>query len=225
MPSADGGKMRTLVIGDLHCPADHPEYLEFCKDMKKKYKTNNTVFIGDIIDHEAISAHDKNPSLPGPVDELAQARESIIKWYTNFKNASVCIGNHDARVHKKAVKNGIPEIYIRSYRDVYCTPTWNWDFSFEFNGVYYVHGDGWGGQYPAFNAAKARLQSVVCGHHHSLAAINWIKGPTTMYFGMNVGCGVDQSHAALAYSKPHLKKAILSCGIVIDGDQPYLEIM
>jgi hypothetical protein len=46
-----------------------------------------------------------------------------------------------------------------------------------------------------------------------------------MYFGMNVGCGVDQRHPALSYSKPHLKKAILSCGIVIDGTQPYLEIM
>ncbi len=62
-------------------------------------------------------------------------------------------------------------------------------------------------------------------HHHSLAAINWIKGPNTMYFGMNVGCGVDQRHPALSYSRPHLKKAILSCGIVIDGNQPYLEIM
>jgi len=56
--------MRTLVIGDLHCPADHEDYLQFCLDMKRKYKTNNTVFIGDIIDHEAIAAHDKNPSLP-----------------------------------------------------------------------------------------------------------------------------------------------------------------
>ena len=99
--------MRTLVIGDLHCPADHEDYLQFCLDMKRKYKTNNTVFIGDIIDHEAISAHDKNPSLPGPIDELAQAREGVRKWYNAFKNASVCIGNHDARVQKKAVKNGL----------------------------------------------------------------------------------------------------------------------
>ena len=217
--------MRTLVIGDLHCPADHEDYLQFCLDMKRKYKTNNTVFIGDIIDHEAISAHDKNPALPGALDEFHQAINRVMRWHLAFKHSVVCIGNHDARVHKKAVKNGIPEFYLKSYSDTYHTPHWNWDYSYECDGVYYTHGDGWGGQYPSFNAAKARLQSVVCGHHHSLASINWMKGPTTMYFGMNVGCGVDQRHAALTYSRPHLKKAVLSCGIVIDGKQPYLEIM
>lgn len=217
--------MKTLVIGDLHCPADHEDYFKFCKDMQKKYKTNNTVFIGDIIDHESISAHDKNPSLPGALDEFQQAVSRVRRWYNAFKYASVCIGNHDARVHKKAIKNGIPEIYIKTYSDIYSTPNWKWDYNHDYSGVFYTHGDGWGGQYPAFNASKARLQSVVCGHHHSLASINWIKGPTTMYFGMNVGCGVDQRHAAFAYSKPHLKRAVLSCGIVIDGVQPYLEIM
>ena len=217
--------MRTLVIGDLHCPADHEDYFQFCKDMKKKYKTNTTVFIGDIIDHEAISAHDKNPALPGALDEFHQAVNRVMRWHLAFKHSVVCIGNHDARVHKKAVKNGIPEFYLKSYSDTYHTPHWNWDYNYECDGGYNTHGDGWGGHYPSFNAAKARLQSVVCGHHHSLASINWIKGPTTMYFGMNVGCGVDQKHPALAYSKPHLKKAILSCGIVIDGNQPYLEIM
>jgi predicted phosphodiesterase len=224
MPNG-GLAMRTLVIGDLHCPADVEEYLEFCKDMKQKYKTNQTIFIGDIIDHEAISMHDKNPNLPAPGQEFALAVERLQRYYKAFKNAKVCIGNHDARVIKKANKHGIPELYLKSFSDLYQTPCWEWDYSFEINGVFYTHGDGWGGKYPSFNAAQARLQSVVCGHHHSLASINWIKGPTTMYFGMNVGCGVDQNHLAFKYSKAHLKKSILSCGVVIDGNQPYLEIM
>jgi len=216
--------MRTLVIGDLHCPADHSEYLDFCKEVKKKYKTNLTVFIGDIIDHEAISMHDKNPELSGPMDEYYEAFKNVAKWYRAFPNAHVCVGNHDARVFKKGAKIGIPSLYFKGYSDLYSTRNWIWNNSFEFDGVHFTHGDGWGGQYPSFNAAKARLQSVVCGHHHSLASINWIKGPTTMYFGMNVGCGVDQSHPAFLYSKSHLKKAILSCGVVVDG-KPYLEIM
>lgn len=217
--------MRTLVIGDLHCPADHTDYLAFCKKMQKKYKTNQTVFIGDIVDHEAISFHDKNPELPGAKDEYIFAKEHVKNWYKAFSNASVCIGNHDARIYRKAAKTGIPPFYIAEFKNIYETPNWTWDHTFSFDGVYYAHGDGWGGQTPAFNAAKAMLQSVVCGHHHSLASIQWIKGPTTMYFGMSVGCGVDQAHPAMTYSKPHLKKAILSCGIVIDGNQPYLEIM
>ena len=51
--------MRILVIGDLHLPAEREDYLQFCRDLKKKYKTNMTVFIGDVIDHHAISFHNK----------------------------------------------------------------------------------------------------------------------------------------------------------------------
>jgi predicted phosphodiesterase len=216
--------MRTLVIGDLHCPAVHPAYLEFCKEIQRKYKTNNTVFIGDIIDHEAISMHDKNPDLPGPLEEYKAALVKVKEWYKAFPNATVCVGNHDARVHRKSNKHGIPSMYLKSFSDLYNTPRWNWVLESEVDEVLYTHGDGWGGMYPSFNAAKARLQSVVCGHHHSIASINWIRGPKTMYFGMNVGAGIDQSNPVFQYSKSHLKKAILSCGIVIDGKQPYLEI-
>jgi predicted phosphodiesterase len=223
----DGGLeiMRTLVIGDLHCPCDHNDYLSFCKSIQKIHKTNNTIFIGDIVDHEAISMHDKNPQLPGPSDEFLSVLDRIERYYKVFPNSSVCIGNHDARVLKKAAKYGIPNLYLKAYSSLYNTPGWTWDYSFHHDGVYYSHGDGWSGQHPSFLGAKARLESVVTGHCHSVAGVNWIKGPTTMYFGMNVGSGVDQRHPAFDYSKPHHKKAILSCGVVIDGKQAYLEIM
>ena len=222
----DGGMaMRVLVIGDLHCPCDHEDYLAFCKKIQKIHKTTHTIFIGDIVDHEAISMHDKNPSLPGPNDEFLQASLAIRKWVKAFPKANVCVGNHDARVFKKAAKNGIPAFYLKDYSEVYNTPNWCWDYSFHLDNVYYIHGDGWGGHHPAFVAAKSRLQSVVCGHHHSIAGINWLRGPNSQYFGMNVGSGVDQRHLAFMYSKPHLKRSILSCGVIIDGTRPHLEIM
>ena len=40
---------RVLVIGDLHLPAEREDYLDFCKDLRKKYKTTETVFIGDVL--------------------------------------------------------------------------------------------------------------------------------------------------------------------------------
>ena len=52
---------RVLVIGDLHLPAEHPDYYAFIKDVKRKYRTDTTVFIGDIVDHHAISFHKKHP--------------------------------------------------------------------------------------------------------------------------------------------------------------------
>jgi predicted phosphodiesterase len=217
---------RTLVIGDLHCPAVHQDYLAFCKSVQKKFKTDQTIFIGDIADNEAVSNYEKNPELPGGKQMYMDTLESINQWKKAFPKALVVIGNHDKRIHNKASKHGISPLYLKSYQDLYDTPGWEWDISFAVDGVMYVHGDGWASEYPAFNAAKASLQSVVSGHSHTKFSINWIKGPNNRpYFGMNVGSGVDITHPVFRYSTPHLKKAILGCGVVIDGKNPYLEIM
>ena len=215
---------RVLVVGDLHFPAVHEQYLEFVKDVRKKYKTNTTVFIGDVIDHASISFHKKHPENPAAVDEYDSAMWKLEDWRRTFPKAHVTIGNHDERVLRLAADAGIPSMYIRNYKEVYKTKEWNWVPSIEIDDVYYYHGTGAGGQYPAINAAKMRLQSVVMGHYHSVAGINWIVGPTSRIFGMNVGSGVDRFHPAMQYGSAYLKKPVLSCGVVIDG-HPYLELM
>lgn len=215
---------KVLVIGDLHCPAVHASYLDFVKSVKKKYRTDAVVFIGDIIDHAAISFHKKNPENPAALDEYNQAMYSLKQWIKNFPEATVTIGNHDDRVVRIAADAGIPSHYLREYQDVYGSKGWDWVPAIEIDGVYYYHGVGAGGMYPAINAAKMRLQSVVMGHYHSVAGINWIVGPTSRIFGMNVGSGVDRFHPAMQYGSAYLKKPVLSCGVVIDG-HPYLELM
>ena len=91
-----------LVIGDLHFPAERQDYLKFCKNMKRKHKTTEVLFIGDILDHHAISFHQKNPDSDGAVMEYEKAMKSLKEWYKAFPNARVCIGNHDERVHRLA---------------------------------------------------------------------------------------------------------------------------
>ena len=213
-----------LVISDLHLPAVHADYLDFVNDIKRKYKTNTTVFIGDVIDHASISFHKKHPENPAAIDEYDSAMDRLGDWRRAFPKAYVTIGNHDERVLRLAADAGIPSMYIRNYKEVYKTKGWDWVPSIEIDGVYYYHGTGAGGQYPAINAAKMRLQSVVMGHYHSVAGINWIVGPTSRIFGMNVGSGVDRFHPAMQYGSAYLKKPVLSCGVVIDG-HPYLELM
>jgi predicted phosphodiesterase len=215
---------RVLVVGDLHCPAVHSQYLDFVRDVKKKYRTDTTVFIGDVVDHASISFHKKNPEHPAAMDEYHLATECLQTWIKAFPRAVVTIGNHDERVARLAADAGIPGHYLREYSAVYRTKNWDWVHSFEMDNVYYYHGVGAGGMYPAINAAKMRLQSVVMGHYHSVAGINWIVGPTSRIFGMNVGSGVDRFHPAMQYGSAYLKKPIVSCGVVING-HPYLELM
>jgi predicted phosphodiesterase len=213
-----------LVISDLHLPAVHADYLDFVLDIKRKYKTNTTVLIGDVIDHASISFHKKHPENPAAIDEYDSAMVRLKDWYKAFPKAYVTVGNHDERVLRLAADAGIPPMYIRNYKEVYKTKGWDWVPSVELDNVYYYHGTGAGGQYPAINAAKMRLQSVVMGHYHSVAGINWVVGPTSRIFGMNVGSGVDRFHPAMQYGSAYLKKPVLSCGVVIDG-HPYLELM
>ena len=215
---------RVLVIGDLHLPAVHSDYLEFCKALKKKYRTNKTVFIGDVLDLHAISFHKKHPESDGAMAEYDKAMEDLKEWKRSFPTARVCIGNHDERIHRLAADSGIPQMYLREYSELYKTPKWEWDYSFVEDDVFYYHGTGQNNQYPSFNAARTRGCSVVSGHTHSVASINWMAGPTHKVFGMNVGSGIDINHKGMAYGNVFLKKPIISAGVVIDG-HPYLELM
>jgi len=215
---------RVLCIGDLHLPAIHPDYLQFVKNLKRKHKTDTTVFIGDVLDHHSISFHQKNPELPSAIDEHEEATQGMKVWKKAFPDAMVCIGNHDERVHRLSATAGIPSMYLVDYSELYNTPLWEWDHSFVIDDVLYIHGTGAGGQRPAFNAAVKLGHSVVMGHTHSNAMLQVLQSPSKKFFGMNVGCGVDTHHRAMNYAKNHLNKPVLGAGIIIDG-KPSLELM
>ena len=216
---------RVLVIGDLHLPAEHPEYFDFVKLIKRKYKTNKTVFIGDIVDHHAISFHKKHPESDSAMHEYWNIVETIKRWKRLFPVADVMIGNHDERVIRLNADVGIPTVYLKNYRELWGTPHWKWEYTTQIDGVNYSHGTGTSGIAPAFNSAKLTGNSWVMGHTHSVAGIQWLKTPTGNHiFGMNVGCGIDAGHVVMNYAKNHMKKPIVSVGVVIDG-HPYLEVL
>lgn len=215
---------RVLVIGDTHAPAMHKGYIQFLKNVAKKWKTDKIVHVGDVVDHHCISFHDKHPDSPGARDEYTQAYNQIQKLYKEFPDAVVTVGNHDMRVLRLNAKMGIPKMYLKGFNELYATNSWKWVEHVEVDGVYYYHGEGCGGQHPAFNAAKMRMQNTVVGHYHSACGIWYQAGPTAKVWGMNVGCGVDRNHWSMQYGAAFLKKPILACGVVIDGD-PFIETM
>lgn len=209
---------RVLVIGDLHAPVERKHYLRFCKAQYKKFKCNTVVFIGDVVDWTSISFHVAHPECPGPADEYKLALKCIQRWYRAFPKAKVCLGNHDRRPHRKAAQEGIPAKLLRNYSDVWKTPNWTWDTSFIIDDVFYCHGDGkGGGMYPAFNTAKNMGMSVVMGHSHSKGGIKWLVNPLRRWFGMDVGCGIDDKAFAFAYAKEQTYRSVISCGVVLNG--------
>lgn len=217
--------MKVLCIGDLHCPVERKGYMQFCKDLYAEWDCNTIVFIGDIVDWSAISFHLANPEGPGPNDEFKLAFAKIQKWYEAFPKATVIIGNHDARPRRVAESVKIPAKFIRNYADMWETPKWNWTQSIIIDNVFYCHGHGkGGGNTPAWNLSKKMGMSVCIGHFHSKGGIHWSANPLRRWFGMDVGCGVDDAAYAFAYAKEQITRSILSAGIILDGT-PYHEVM
>ena len=77
-------KENILVIGDIHAPFAHRDYLQFCKDTYVKYNCNKVVFIGDIIDNNFSSYHETDANGMGGLEELELAIERIQDWFKAF---------------------------------------------------------------------------------------------------------------------------------------------
>ena len=203
---------RILVIGDLHCPFEREDYLDFCLETYHKYNCNQTIFIGDIIDNHAYSYHEPDPNGLSAGDELELAKKHVAKWYKEFPVADITIGNHDRMASRKAMTGGIPKQWIKSYNDVLNTPNWNWVESIVYDEVLFEHGEG--GQ--SRSKAKNNMMSSVCGHTHTEAYVQWFVGKKYKVFAMQTGVGVDHKSYAAAYAK-NFKRQAIGCGVVIGG--------
>ena len=205
-----------LVVGDLHAPFTRKGYLEHCIQVYNNYQCNQVVFIGDIIDNHYSSYHDADPDGYGAGEELDRAIAHIQPWYKQFPKAKVCIGNHDAIICRKAFSSGISNRWIRDYDEV--LGTFGWDFKQEHNidGVTYVHGTGSSGK-GATKRVREWHTSIVQGHIHTEAFVDWYCNKNYRLFAMQVGCGVDDRSYAMAYAKNFTKKYIVSCGVVLNN--------
>lgn len=213
-----------LIISDTHFAAEHPKALQFCLDLRDEWKCDTILHIGDVVDNGTITFHDKHPELPGTMDEYKQTLKIVQQWYKHFPNLTITQGNHDERIYRKARSVDIADFHLRRYNETWDTPKWQWVNDTIVDDVYYFHGIGTGGLYPAFNKARSMGMSVVSGHVHSAAGVWWSASPRHRFFGMNVGSLIDVKKLNFDYGRHLARKPILSAAVVIDGI-PYLEIM
>lgn len=211
-----------LIIPDLHCPAMHPQTIPFLKRIQKKFDCGKIIFIGDIVDHAAMSYHEKSPHMPGMHEEFLRAYKQVRRLYKAFPRAVWITGNHDALSQRQATTAGIPEEFVRPLNEVYNVAGWQMVPRFgeyEHNGVYYLHGDkGAGGKInPAFANAVERGINIVQGHHHSTSGVLWMETGHKRVWGMQVGCMLEPDVLAFAYGRKFNRKPMLGCGVVLDG--------
>jgi len=210
-----------LVVGDIHLPFEKEGYLEFCKTQYIKYNCTEVVFIGDIIDSHYSSYHEANPDGMSAGDELEVAIGKLKEWYKAFPEATVTIGNHDRIFLRKAFSAGLSQRWIKDINEVLEVPNWQFVDEVELYDVVYVHGEGG----TAKTRVKQELTSIVQGHLHTQAYVEWSVGAKHRCFAMQVGCGIDRKSYAMAYAKTG-KKPIIGCAVVLDyGKTPINLIM
>jgi hypothetical protein len=212
------GEERVLAISDLQIPYEHPEALDFVQAVGEAIDPTEVICVGDEVDQHALSRFDPDPDSDGPGIELSTAIEHLEYWYEAFPEVKVCHSNHTQRVYKKAFHNNIPEAYLRPVNDWLEAPDgWQWEDTFEVDGVRYEHGDAQGGMYAARALAVRNRRSTVIGHHHSHATVSYVANDEEMIFGMNTGCLIDFHSLAFKYAKMSAFKPTLGCGVVLEG--------
>ena len=209
-----------LVIGDLHLPFTLKGYLEHCIETYYKHNCNEVVFIGDIIDNHASSYHETDPDGYSAGQELKLAIQQVKNWYQAFPKATIIIGNHDRLIMRKAYSSGLSKLWIKDYAEVLGTPGWNFTESIEIDDVLYIHGEGG----VARTRARRDLCSIVQGHLHTQASVDWIVGKNFKIFACQTGCGIDAKAYAMAYAKEFAKPAI-GCAVILNGKTVFNEMM
>ena len=214
--------MKVLAISDTQIPFVHPDALEFCKAVAKKEKPDVILQMGDLIDVHSTSDYDPDPDGMSPGHELEKTRQELKSWAKAFPNVTVLLGNHDIRYHKAALKARIPKEVLKSFTDILQTPKgWIYEEEVIIDDILYVHGDQSTGvsANSSLELAKSSMQSVVHGHYHVNAGIQYYANKRYLVFAFNTGCLIDRKSYAFNYGKKLLKKPILGVGI-IDGGVP-----
>ena len=219
-----------LIVGDLHSPFILEGYLEFCLGLVKKHDVSRTIFIGDITDQHALSFHPVDPDGYGPGQELDRAIDHLKPWYEAFPGSvdnpiDVMMGNHDYRIWRQGKAAKLPKKVFKTYKEILETPE-HWYFhdnDLEIgNDIIVTHGTIG----DALTRAKAARQSVIQGHLHTQAYVQWAVSKKDKIFGMQTGCGIDRSVYAMAYAADNAKKPIISAGLLLDGGKlPVVELM
>lgn len=214
---------RILIISDQHFPYNHVDTIKFLKALKRKYKPDRIVNIGDEIDHHAISFHASDPDLFSPGHELKEAIRKIKPLYKMFPKMDIVHSNHGSLVYRKGKFHGLPRDVFKSYKEVLQAPKgwlWHKDLVIRMSDgmdVYICHGK---------SAAHSKLSqtmgmSVVQGHFHEKFYIDYWANPKGLFWQMQVGCLIDDESMAFEYNNMNLKRPLIGCGMIIDG-QPKL---
>lgn len=223
-----------LFISDLHCPYQHPDALLFLAALKKKYDFRRVIGLGDELDYHAMSFHDHDPDLDSAGRELERGREVLWELWRLFPLIDWVHSNHGSMAYRKALHNGMPRHLLLDYRDAIFGEKsksgrvsrpgargtgWTWDHTLTLdlgNGKRCKIHHGM-----SVSTRRNVEQAGMCfvqGHHHGTFEIVYHGTPDALNWGITAGCLIDDEALAFSYNKNTIKRPIIGCAGLIDGN-------
>jgi hypothetical protein len=145
------------------------------------------------------------------------SREYIKELESVFPDVTEVHSNHSSLVYRRALKYGMPKELIRPYGEFLGTKKWKWvdDLTLTCGQqrVFFTHGKA----ADVLKVSQTMGMSTVQGHYHTKFSIGYWANPDELYFGMQVGCLINQKSLAFSYAKNFSTRFILGCGVIIDG--------
>ncbi len=208
-----------LIVPDQHFPFNHIDIFLFLKEVKRVFRPDKVVNLGDEIDAHSMSMHEHNPNLPSPHDEMEMAITRLRHLYKIFPEMDVMESNHGSLVYRRAAKNGLPKRVIKPYREMLEAPKgWHWHQDLELTAsdgekILICHGLA----ADALKNSKNKSRRFVQGHHHSRFEIQYWANSEKLFWGVTSGCLVDYKALAFDYGKLMLNKPILGVTVIKHG--------
>lgn len=218
-------KKRILTISDAHIPYEHKDFFRFMKALKKKYKPDLVICMGDLADFHDISFHDSDPGLMSAGDELKALQHKAKQLEQIFPEMYIIGSNHGDLPARRAFASKMPRAFLRPYNDIYGVGK-GWKFVDELylednkKLYYFTHGI-------SKNGLKLATQRGVCvtqGHYHTEFRVDYASNPRDLIWSMQVGCLIDPKALAFGYDKLNLTRPIIGTGGIYHG-QPALHPM
>ena len=209
---------RILVISDMHLPYQHKDAIKFLAEIKKEFKPDRVINIGDLLDFHAISMHTHDPDLASAGHELTMARKYVKELESIYPQVTEVDSNHSSLVYRRAIKYGMSREFLREYGEFLGTKKWKWvdDLTLTMsNGqrCFFTHGRS----ADVLKVSQTMGMSAVQGHYHTKFVVSYWANPDNLFFAMNVGCLINQKSVSMNYAINFRTRFILGCGIILDG--------
>ena len=224
LPVANNRTKNAVVycLSDPHFPYHHIDSFDFHRAVKKKYRPDRIICLGDELDNHKGSYHEHIPDLPSWEDELQKGIDCIRELESIFPKMDVMESNHGSLWFRKASTAGLPRRLLKSYEDVMGTKDWKWHFDLTIklsNGqpCYFHHSKS----ADILKASQALGMCAVFGHHHNKFDIRYWGSSLGLFWGMQLSCMADKDSLAQSYGRNNLMRPIVGNGIIING-QPKL---